>query len=66
MTWRPKSISSPKKRSIISNVTPTPARVALTLERNDGELLLRISDDGRGFDAGQIDDAERFGLTGHV
>jgi signal transduction histidine kinase len=39
-------------------------RVVLTLERNDGQLLLRISDDGRGFDVGQIDDDERFGLQG--
>jgi signal transduction histidine kinase len=39
-------------------------RVALALERRDGQLLLRISDDGRGFDAGQIDDDERFGLQG--
>jgi len=39
-------------------------RVALALERHDGQLLLRISDDGRGFDAGQIDDDERFGLQG--
>ena len=39
-------------------------QVIVTLLRNNGQLLLQISDDGRGFDAGQIDDEERFGLQG--
>ncbi len=38
--------------------------VEVTLARDNGQLLLKISDDGRGFDAAQIDDAERFGLQG--
>lgn len=39
-------------------------QVTLTLGQNDGHLLLQIRDNGRGFDAGHIDDAERFGLQG--
>jgi signal transduction histidine kinase len=38
--------------------------VMLTLARNDGQLLLQIHDDGRGFDVNRLDDAERFGLQG--
>jgi len=36
----------------------------VTLARNDGQLLLKISDDGRGFDESQVDESERFGLQG--
>jgi signal transduction histidine kinase len=37
--------------------------VDVTLARSNGQLLLTISDDGRGFDESQID-GERFGLQG--
>ncbi len=39
-------------------------QASVTLARNDGQLLLKISDDGRGFDEAQVDEAERFGLQG--
>jgi signal transduction histidine kinase len=39
-------------------------QVTVTLEKRNGQLRLTICDDGRGFDAAQIDDAERFGLQG--
>jgi signal transduction histidine kinase len=39
-------------------------RVEVTLARHDGQLQLKISDDGRGFDEAQVDEAERFGLQG--
>jgi signal transduction histidine kinase len=39
-------------------------RVEVTLARSDGQLRLMISDDGRGFDESQVDEAERFGLQG--
>jgi signal transduction histidine kinase len=38
-------------------------RVEVSLARSDGQLLLKISDDGRGFDEAQVDQ-ERFGLQG--
>jgi signal transduction histidine kinase len=38
-------------------------RVEVSLGRSDGQLLLKIGDDGRGFDESQIDE-ERFGLQG--
>jgi signal transduction histidine kinase len=38
--------------------------VTVTLARQAGQLLLRISDDGRGFEAGAVAEAERFGLQG--
>ncbi len=38
--------------------------VGVSLARNNGQLHLRISDDGRGFDEAQVDEAERFGLQG--
>jgi signal transduction histidine kinase len=38
--------------------------VEVTLARNNGQLLLEIRDDGRGFDEAQVDEAERFGLQG--
>ncbi len=38
--------------------------VEVTLARNHGLLLLKIGDDGRGFDQSQVDEAERFGLQG--
>ena len=40
------------------------ARVEVIMARSDGQLLLKISDDGRGFDEAQVDEAERFGLQG--
>jgi signal transduction histidine kinase len=39
-------------------------RVEVTLARNNGQLLLKIRDDGRGFDETQVNEAERFGLQG--
>ena len=39
-------------------------RVEVTLARSNGQLLLKIQDDGRGFDEAQVDEAERFGLQG--
>lgn len=39
-------------------------RVEVALARSNGQLLLKISDDGRGFDESQVDEAERFGLQG--
>jgi signal transduction histidine kinase len=38
-------------------------RVAVSLIRDDGQLQLKISDDGRGFDETQVDE-ERYGLQG--
>jgi signal transduction histidine kinase len=38
-------------------------RVEVTLKRNNGQVVLQVSDDGRGFDEAQVD-AERFGLQG--
>jgi signal transduction histidine kinase len=38
-------------------------RVEVSLGRSDGQLLLKISDDGRGFDEAQVAE-ERFGLQG--
>ncbi len=38
--------------------------VEVALARNNGQLRLTISDDGRGFDESQVDEAERFGLQG--
>ena len=38
--------------------------VEVIMARSDGQLLLKISDDGRGFDEAQVDEAERFGLQG--
>jgi signal transduction histidine kinase len=39
-------------------------RVEVSLARNNGQVLLSICDDGRGFEQSQVDDAERFGLQG--
>ena len=38
--------------------------VEVMLARSNSQLLMKISDDGRGFEVDQIDDAERFGLQG--
>jgi signal transduction histidine kinase len=38
-------------------------QVSLTLAQNNGALALTVTDDGRGFDAANVDD-DRFGLTG--
>ena len=38
-------------------------RVEVMLRRNNGHVVLEVSDDGRGFDEAQVD-AERFGLQG--
>ena len=38
-------------------------QVDVSLARSNGQLLLTISDDGRGFDESQVDE-ERFGLQG--
>jgi signal transduction histidine kinase len=38
-------------------------RVEMTLMRNNGQVVLQVSDDGRGFDESQVND-ERFGLQG--
>jgi len=38
-------------------------RVEVTLARNNGQVVLKVRDDGRGFDESQVDD-ERFGLQG--
>jgi signal transduction histidine kinase len=38
-------------------------RVEVSLARSNGPLLLKISDDGRGFDEAQVNE-ERFGLQG--
>src|SRR5512139_256329 len=38
--------------------------VEVMLARSNSQLLLKISDDGRGFDESQVDEAERFGLQG--
>jgi signal transduction histidine kinase len=38
-------------------------RVEVSLGRSDGQLVLKIGDDGRGFDEAQVDE-ERFGLQG--
>jgi signal transduction histidine kinase len=38
--------------------------VAVMLARTEGQLVLQIRDDGRGFEAGKVDEAERFGLQG--
>ena len=39
-------------------------QVEVSLARNNGQVLLTICDDGRGFEQSQVDDAERFGLQG--
>jgi len=38
-------------------------RVEVTLARNNGQVVLKVSDDGRGFDESRVDE-ERFGLQG--
>lgn len=38
-------------------------RVEVTLARDNGQVVLKVRDDGRGFDESQVDD-ERFGLQG--
>ena len=38
-------------------------RVEVSLARNNGQVMLQVRDDGRGFDESQVD-AERFGLQG--
>ena len=38
-------------------------RVEVTLQRNNGQVVLQVGDDGRGFDEAQVDEA-RFGLQG--
>jgi len=37
--------------------------VEVTLARNNGQVVLQVRDDGRGFDETQVDE-ERFGLQG--